>query len=80
LRVDYTGRLFREGKATISHELGAVFARLGSHAKSWQARLLKLSQGRLLGRYFAVSRERLRAEAARLGVGRLANLAGCPAY
>jgi hypothetical protein len=34
LLVDYTGRLFREGKATISDELGAVFARLGSHARA----------------------------------------------
>ncbi len=35
--------------------------------------------GRLLGRFFAASRERLREVAARLGVHHLANLAGCPA-
>jgi hypothetical protein len=79
LLVDYTGRLFREGKAAVSRELGAVFARLGSDAESWQARLLKLSEGRLLGRYFAASRARLRGVAERLGVSRVANLASCPA-
>ena len=79
LLVDYTGRLFREGKATLSRELAGVFARLGSDAESWQARLLKLGAGRLLGRYFAASRARLREAAERLGVRRVANLACCPA-
>ena len=80
LLVDYTGRLFREGKATISRELSAVFARLGSSAEGWESRLLKLSAGRLLGRYFAASRQRLREVAERLGVHHLANLASCPAH
>ena len=80
LLLDYTGRLFREGKASLSRELNAVFARLGSHAEGWQARLLKLSDGRLLGRFFASSRQRLRSVAARLGVAHLANLASCPAH
>ena len=39
LLVDYTGRLFREGKAAISAELAGIFDRLGSSAESWQARL-----------------------------------------
>jgi hypothetical protein len=34
LMVDYTGRLFREGKATISRELAGIFERLGSSAES----------------------------------------------
>ena len=79
LLVDYTGRLFREGKAAISRELSGIFARLGSSAESWWARLEKLSRGRLLGRFFAASRARLRDVAARLGVHHLANLGGCPA-
>ena len=79
LLVEYTGRLFREEKASISRKLSAVFTRLGSDAESWQSRLQKLSEGRLLGRFFASSRARLREVAARLGVGRLANLASCPA-
>src|SRR3974390_2802613 len=76
LLVDYTGRLFREGKAAISSELGAILERLGSSAENWQARLWKLAGGRLLGRFFAATRSRLREAAQRLGVQRLANLAG----
>jgi len=59
LLVEYTGRLFREGKAVISAELDGIFERLGSNAENWQARLQKLSAGRLLGRFFAASRARL---------------------
>jgi hypothetical protein len=79
LLVDYTGRLFREGKALISAELSGILERLGSSAESWRARLEKLRTGRLLGRFFAATRERLRQVAARLGVHHLANLGGCPA-
>ena len=46
LLVDYTGRLFRDGKAVISAELGAILERLGSSAENWQARLRKLAGGR----------------------------------
>jgi len=45
LLVDYSGRLFREGKAAISSEVAAIFDRLGSSAETWQARLDKLSKG-----------------------------------
>jgi hypothetical protein len=81
LLVDYTGRLFREGKATISREVAEILQRLGSSAEGWQARLeqLKRRGGRLLGRFFAVTRERLRAVAKQCGVHHLANLGGCPA-
>jgi hypothetical protein len=43
LLVDYTGRLFREGKAAISTELSGILERLGSGAESWQLRMEKLS-------------------------------------
>ena len=76
LLLEYTGRLFREGKAVISGELAGVFERLGSNAENWQARLQKLAAGRLLGRFFAASRARLREVAERLGVHHLANLGG----
>jgi hypothetical protein len=79
LLVDYTGRLFRNGKATISAELTGIFDRLGSSAESWRARLEKLRTRRLFGRFFAASREKLRQAAARLNVRRVRNLAGCPA-
>src|SRR6185437_8312045 len=71
LLVEYTGRLFRRGKASMSRELAAVFDRLGSSAETWQVRLLKLNQGRLLGRFYAASRQRLRDLAGQLGVRHL---------
>jgi REP element-mobilizing transposase RayT len=79
LLVDYTGRLFREGKAVLSAELSGILERLGSSAESWWSRIEKLSRGRLLGRFFAASRARLREVARGLGVHHLANLGGCAA-
>ena len=77
--VEYTGRLLREGKASISSELTNIFERLGSSAALWQTRLQKLRGGRGLGRFLSSSRERLREVAQKLGVHHLANLDGCPA-
>jgi hypothetical protein len=48
---------------TISREVAEIFERLRSSAETWQVRLEKLSKGRLLGRFFAASRQRLREEA-----------------
>jgi hypothetical protein len=79
LLIDYTGRLFRDGKATISSELSGILERLGSSVERGRARLEKLKAGRLLGRFFAASRERLREVARGLGVRHVANLGGCPA-
>ena len=79
LLVDYTARVFRDGKAAISRELAGIFDRLGTSAESWRARLEKLSRSSLLGRFFAASRARLREVAARLGVRQVVNLGGCPA-
>jgi hypothetical protein len=53
--------------------------RLGSGVDRWQARLKALRRGQFLGRFFATSRERLRAVAERLGLKRVPNLGGCPA-
>ena len=75
--VDYTGRLFREAKVTISREVAEIRERIGTTAETWQARLQKLSQGRLLGRFFAASRQRLREVSERLGLRRAVNLGGC---
>jgi hypothetical protein len=77
--IDYTGRMFREGKAAISAELSGILERLGSDAERWWSRLEKLSKGRLLGRFFVASRDRLRQAANSLGVHHLANLGGCAA-
>jgi len=79
LLIDYTSRLFRDGKAAISREVAAIFERLGSSAQTWQARLEKLTKGRLVGRFFAASRQRLREVAEHLGLRRVPNVAGCPA-
>lgn len=78
LLVKYTGRLLRKGQASIPREVAALFDRLGTNAETWQARLTKLSEGRLLGRFFAASRERLREVAENLGVRHLDNLDSCP--
>ncbi|MGC1718339.1 MAG: hypothetical protein WA746_05080 [Isosphaeraceae bacterium] len=77
LLLEYTGRLFREGEAVVSADLAGTLERLGSNAEDWQARLEKLAGGRLLGRYFAASRARLKEVAEHLGVHHLANLGGC---
>ena len=77
--VDYTGRLLREGKATISAEVESIFVRLQSSGSVWQEQMTRLSGGRLLGRFFAASRENLRATAERMGVRHLVNLQACTA-
>jgi len=77
--VDYTGRLFGDGKAAISREVAGMLERLGTSAENWQARMEKLSKGRFFGRFFAASRQRLREVADRLGQRRVPNLGGCPA-
>jgi len=79
LLVDYSGRLFREGKATISREVAEIFERIGTTAETRQARLEKLGQGRLLGWLLAASpgAPGLREVAKRLGLRRAVNLASC---
>jgi hypothetical protein len=79
LLVDYTGRLFREGKAIMPAELCGIFGRLGCTAEKWTARLEKLREGRWLGRFFASSRAKLREIARSLKLRHLVNLGGCPA-
>ena len=49
------------------------------HFAARLGRLLKLSEGRLLGRFFAPGRQRLSDVAEHLGVHHLTNLASCPA-
>jgi len=70
---------FREGKATVSRAVAEILDRLGTSVDQWQARLEKLRQGHFLGRFFATTRQRLRAVAERLGLKRVPNLGGCPA-
>jgi len=59
--------------------VAGILERLGTTAETWQARLEKLTKGRLFGRFFAASRALLREVAERLGLRRVPNLGGCPA-
>ncbi len=59
LLVDYTARLFRRGKATLSPEMAEILDRLHTSAEQWQARLDRLHRTSL-GRFFAADRARLR--------------------
>jgi hypothetical protein len=61
----------------ISREAAEIFERLGSSAETWQMRLQKLRTGRLFGRFFTASRERLREVVGRLGLRRAVNLGRC---
>jgi hypothetical protein len=76
--VDCTGRLFLQGKASISAELTGIFERLGCSAQNWQKRMVKLRDGRVLGRFFATTRAELHGIAGRLGMWRPVNVAGYP--
>ena len=70
------------GKATLApcaEEVSEILDRLGTSGSQWQAWLEKLRYGRLLSRFFATTRQRLREVAERLGVRRVPNLGGCPA-
>ncbi len=77
--VEYTGRLYRDGKARISVEVAGILERLGCSQERWQTRLRLLSSGRNQGRFLASSKERLQQAAQKLGFHRLVNLNGCPA-
>ena len=77
LLLDYSGRLFREGKSLISQQVVELFERIGTTAETWQARLVKLSEGRLLGRFLASTRRRLKEVTQRLGLRRAVNLGRC---
>jgi hypothetical protein len=68
LRPGFHPRLFRQGKASISAELMGIFERLS--AQNWQNGMEKLRDGRLLGRFFAKTRAKLREIAERLGMRR----------
>jgi hypothetical protein len=77
--VEYTGRLSRQGKASISAELAGIFERLGCGAENWHNRMQRLNGDRLLGRFFATTRAKLREISENLGLRHVVNQAGCPA-
>lgn len=76
LLVDYTSRLWRQGKARVSHEVASILDRLGTSAEVWGQRIRHLlGKPRLLGSYFSADRERLRQLAQQRGVHHLDNVA-----
>jgi len=80
LLVDYTSRLYRQGKARVSREVASILDRMGTSAEVWGQRTQRLfSKTRLLGSYFTTDRERLRELARKRGVHHLDNLAASPA-
>jgi len=78
LLVEYTGRLIRHGKASISSELEGILERLGSSADLWSARVQAMHKRTIVGRFLAASRERLSKAAAALGFRHVWNMGGCP--
>ena len=68
LLVDWTSRLDRHGKTRVSQEVSGILERLGTSAEYWEQRLKQLlGKSRLLGSYFATSRERLKEIATHRG-------------
>lgn len=75
--VDWTARLWRQGKARMSTEVAGIMERLGTSAEFWEARMKKLlGKSRLLGSYFATRSDRLKEIAARRGVHHVDNAVG----
>lgn len=76
--VDFTGRMVREGKCVIDREFDDILSRIQSTTGVWQQMIQRLRGGRLVGRFIAGSRERLRNHAHKLGLSRAMNLATVP--
>ena len=80
LLVDYTSRIFRSGKARLSDEVAGILDRLGTSAEFWEHQVKGLfGKSRLLGNYFAASRDRLRELARQKGLHHLDNAVPLPA-
>ena len=76
LLVEYTGRLFRNGKARISSGVRDVLERLGSNPEFCYERIKKMMKtNQLRGCFFAAKPEAVQKLAKKRGV-RTANL--CP--
>jgi hypothetical protein len=61
--VEYTGRLYREGKAQLSEGLQEVFDRLSSTAETWQARMKRfMGSAKLRGSFFSTKTQAFRQQ------------------
>jgi len=72
--VDWTARLYRNGKAKLSPEVLGIMQRLGTSAELWQARIVQFfNKPRWLGSFCATQRELLKAVALRRGLHHVDN-------
>ncbi|HMO16278.1 MAG TPA: hypothetical protein PKA83_19320 [Pirellulaceae bacterium] len=75
--VEWTARLWRQGKARMSTEVAWIMERLGTSAEFWEARMKKLlGKSRLLGSYFATRSDRFKEIATQRGVHHVDNAVG----
>jgi REP element-mobilizing transposase RayT len=75
LLVDYTGRLFRTGKARMNSAVKEVFDRLGASREFWNDRIKQMLSSRSLrGSCFAADVENVKQFAANRGLRQLPNL------
>ena len=75
--LDWSGRLFRPGKARVPKEVAEILQRLGSSPDLWHHRLRKLREtARIYGVVFGVTRQAINRFAECKGVSRLANTTG----
>lgn len=74
--VEYTGRLFRDGKARITANTGDIFQRLQVSSLKWHGEMRRLRGERLTGRFIATSAQKLQAASKQFGLSRIVNLRG----
>lgn len=77
LLIEYTGRMHRPGKISLSPDLDSVFGRLGVAPSQWDHQYAQLAKPELTGRFLSSSRQRLKEAAAQLGIRHCVNLNGC---
>ena len=76
LLVEFTGRLYRNGKASMSKGIKDVFERIGICGDNWVERMKKMLSSRdLRGTFFASDQDTIRSLAVKRGC-RMTNL--CP--
>ncbi|MBX3415990.1 MAG: hypothetical protein KF851_00180 [Pirellulaceae bacterium] len=75
--MDWTARLWREGKARLSANVTGGMTRIGTSAECWEARMKKLlGKPRLFGSYFSTSDTRLKEITSRRSVHHVDNAVG----
>jgi REP element-mobilizing transposase RayT len=79
LLVDWTSRLYREGKARMHREVAGILERLGTSMDRWQRRLQRMLSGRKLVGTALGRLESLQRYAAARGQRWVNNLGGRPA-